>query len=212
MSLSPDARLLKALSVGTPVTQRSLSRELGMALGLTNLLIKRFVSKGYVRVTRLRPRHVRYLLTMEGQQALADMTRESLQNTVSLYTDTRDHIRRSLERLVNDLPPSGAGRVPVVFYGLGDVAEIAYVSLQSTDLSLAGAVDDFKDGRFFGLPILRPTALRDADGALGKARIIVTTVRRSDEVRLRVEALGLASDRVFFLDSAISEVARHPNV
>lgn len=206
MSLSPDARLLKALAGGEAVTQRSLSRELGVALGLTNLLIRRLVAKGYVRVAGLRPRHVRYLLTAEGQRALADMTRASLQNTVSLYTETRDGIRAGLERLLAEAQPAPGVPVPVIFYGLGDVAEIAFVSLQSTDLVFAGAVDDFRTGTFFGYPIARPARLRDADGALGTARIIVTTVRRSDEVRTRLEQLNVSPHRVLFLDSAISEV------
>jgi DNA-binding MarR family transcriptional regulator len=209
MSLSPDARLLKALAGGEAVTQRSLSRELGVALGLTNLLIRRLVAKGYVRVAGLRPRHVRYLLTAEGQRALADMTCASLQNTVSLYTATRDSIRTGLERLVDAVQPTPGVPVPVVFYGLGDVAEIAFVSLQSTDLVLAGAIDDVREGRFFGHPIERPSKLCDADGPLGTARIIVTTVRRSDEIRARLEQLGVSQNRVLFLDAAISEVPRH---
>lgn len=204
MSLSPDARLLQALATGNPVTQRSLSRELGVALGLTNLLIRRLVAKGYVRISRLRPKHVQYLLTAEGQRALADMTRMSLQNTVSLYTDTRDQIRRGLNRFVAQRPATASGGV--VFYGLGDVAEIAFVSLQSTELTLVGAVDDFKSGTFFGLEIQRPAVLR-APGTLGEASVIVTTMRRADEIGARLHRLSVDPGRVFFLDLAISEVA-----
>lgn len=208
MSLSPDERLLQVFATGEAVTQRSLSRELGMALGLTNLLIKRLVSKGYIQVSRLRPRHVRYLLTAEGQQALSVMSLISLENTVTLYTQTRDRIRVALERLVEEAQPDEQLPLPVVFYGLGDVAEIAYVSLQFSQLSLVGAVDDFKAGTFFGLPIQAPAALAEANGRLARSRVIVTTVRRSDEIRDRLRALDIAPSRVFVLDSAMSQA--HP--
>lgn len=183
-----------------------------MALGLTNLLIKRLVSKGYVQVSRLRPRHVRYLLTADGQQALSEMTRISLQNTVSLYTDTRDRIRVGLERLVAEARSEGGLPVRVVFYGLGDVAEIAYVSLQSSHLTLVGAVDDFKRGIFFGLPIANPAMLTDSTGVFAGARVIVTTVRRSEDIRNRLRVLGVAPSRVFIIDSAISLTPDHSHV
>lgn len=212
MSLSPDARLLRALADGRSVTQRSLSRELGMALGLTNLLIKRLVSKGYVQVTRLRPRHVRYLLTAEGQRALADLTRISLQNTVSLYTDTRDQIRAGLEFVAREAHASPDRPVPVVFYGLGDVAEIAFVSLQLTPLRLVGAVDDYRTAPFFGLPVLPASALCDSRTDVGRARVIVTTIRRASDIRLRVSALGVPDARVTHLDAVIAHLTQQPHV
>lgn len=209
MSGSPeslDVRLLRALAGGGAVTQRVLSRELGVALGLTNLLIKRLVGKGYVKVSRLRPRHVRYLLTAEGQRALASAARQSLQNTVSLYTETRDLIRTGLDGVAAAHP--GA---PVVFYGLGDVAEIAFVGLQSTNLDLIGVVDDFRTGQFFGRVIQSPDTLVRL-GTASDVNVIVTTIRRSDEIGARLRALGVAPERVFFLDSAIAAIPTEAHV
>jgi DNA-binding MarR family transcriptional regulator len=49
-----------------PRSQRSLSRDMGIALGLTNLIIRRLVHKGWVRIIRIKPNRVRYLLTPAG--------------------------------------------------------------------------------------------------------------------------------------------------
>ena len=201
---SQDARLLQALISDPASTQRSLSRELGVALGLTNLLIKRLAAKGYVRITRLRARHTKYLVTAKGRRVLVDLTRQAMQNTVHLYTETRDVIRRALDAIA---AREDAGR-DVVFYGLGDVAEIAYVSLQSTPLRLVGAVDDERRGHFFGHEIELPSSLRDPKGVLGRASVIVTTVRRADEIRDRLAFLGIAESRVFLLDFALPDPNR----
>ena len=64
-----DRQILQAIAASDRVTQRSLSGELGVALGLTNLLIRRVVNKGYVRVARMGTRHVRYLMTPAGWEA-----------------------------------------------------------------------------------------------------------------------------------------------
>ena len=92
-----------------------------MALGLTNLLIRRLVAKGYVKVAGMGSRHIRYLMTSSGWEALAQATRQSLENTVHLYTQTREQIRSSLSAISERCDMDGA-----------DVAEIAYVRLQST--------------------------------------------------------------------------------
>jgi len=84
-----DRKVLQAIASGQRVTQRSLSTELGVALGLTNLLVRRLVGKGYVRVSKMGTRHVRYLMTPAGWEALARATRQSLENTIHLYTETR---------------------------------------------------------------------------------------------------------------------------
>jgi DNA-binding MarR family transcriptional regulator len=201
---SQDARLLKALLIGPAPTQRSLSRELGVALGLTNLLIKRLVAKGYVKVVRLRARHVKYFVTVKGRAALMQETRLSMHNTVSLYTETRDLIRQALDNVAS----RAEGSYDVAFYGLGDVAEIAYISLQSTPLRLVGAVDDVRRGQFFGLEIQNPSRLTETRGPIGAARVLVTTVRRADEIRSRLAALGVPPSRVSCFDFALAGTDR----
>ena len=197
---SYNRMILRAIASGDRVTQRGLASELGVALGLANLLIRRLAAKGFVRVAGAGTRHVRYLMTACGWEELAKETRDSLENTVHLYTETREQIRSSLARIAGHCPPAADGRKPVVFYGAGDVAEIAYVSLQQTDLTLIGVVDDKKTGQFFGLPISNPASL--SAGRIGVepfGHVVVTSVRHTEKIRGRLEALGVPADRVSWL-------------
>lgn len=205
MSLAPpdneyDRRILEAIASGERVTQRSLAGELGVALGLTNLLIRRLVGKGYVKMAKMGTRHVTYLMTPAGWEALTSATRESMANTVHLYTQTREQIRASLETVAEQCAGEPSGDKRVVFYGAGDVAEIAYVSLQRTDLTLVGVIDDRKRGRFFGLQICGPECL--SGGLINGtpyAKVIVATVRHTDAIRARLDERGVPSERVFCL-------------
>ncbi len=192
-----DLRVLRAIASGQRVTQRSLSSELGVALGLTNLLIRRLVGKGYVKVARMGTRHIRYLMTPAGWEALAHATRLSLENTVHLYTETREHIRTSLAAVSERCEADDSGAKRVVFYGAGDVAEIAYVSLQRTDLTLVGVVDDRRAGRFFGVEISSSDQLSAATiGTVPYGHVVVTSLRHADPIRARIAARGVPSDRV----------------
>jgi Mn-dependent DtxR family transcriptional regulator len=192
-------KILTAIESGRPVTHRSLSRELNVALGLANLLVRRLVSKGYVKVTTIPRNRVKYLLTPAG---LAEKTRVSkayLDNTVRLYTETRERIRESLERVSADLATRGLDK-RIVFYGAGEVAEIAFISLQRTDLQLVGIVDDRIDGCFFGMPVHRLDNL--ADGTLlGErfAQLGIMSIRKADQMSAKLEAIGFPSSRIFTL-------------
>jgi DNA-binding MarR family transcriptional regulator len=195
-----DQQILQAIAAGGRVTQRSLSRDLGVALGLTNLLIRRLVGKGYVKIAGMGTRHVRYLMTPEGWEALARAARYSLENTVHLYTQTREQIRTSLTTLSTQCKVNDRGQKCVVFYGAGDVAEIAYVSLQRTDLTLAGVVDDRRGGRFFDMEILGPEYLSaETLNAIAYSHVIVASIRHSDVIQARISQLGVPRNRVFCL-------------
>jgi len=194
-----DRQILQAIARSDRVTQRSLSGELGVALGLTNLLIRRLVGKGYVRMSKMGTRHVRYFMTPEGLEALGRATRVSMANTVHLYTETREHIRASLTELSQRCAADANGEKRVVFYGAGDVAEIAYVSLQRTDLTLVGVVDDRKRGKFFDLEISDPSTLTcEAIDGVPYSRLIVASIRPNviDAIHARVAERGIPLDRV----------------
>jgi hypothetical protein len=192
-----DRRVLQAIASGQRITQRSLSSELGVALGLTNLLVRRLVAKGYVKVAGMGTRHIRYLMTAAGWEALAHATRRSLQSTVVLYTETREQIRSSLSAISERCDTDASGQKRIVFYGAGDVAEIAYVSLQSTDLTLVGVVDDRRTGRFFEVVICPPEQLAaNRIGTVPYDHVVVTSLRHADAIRARIEGRGVSPERV----------------
>lgn len=46
--------------------QRDLSRRMNLSLGQTNMLMRRLVAKGYIRIRQLNKRKVKYILTTKG--------------------------------------------------------------------------------------------------------------------------------------------------
>lgn len=192
-----NRHILQAIASGERITQRSLSSDIGVALGLTNLLIRRLVAKGYVKVSGIGTRHIRYLMTASGWEALGHATRQSLENTVHLYTQTREQIRTSLSRVSELCQTDATGQKRVLFYGAGDVAEISYVSLQSTDLALVGVVDDRRTGRFFDVEIVSPDQLSaNTLGSIPYAHVVVTSVRHAETIRARLDERRVPRSRV----------------
>ena len=155
-----------------------------------------------MKVINVRPNRVRYLITPAGIAEKARLTRSYLDNTVRLYTETRDRIRERLTTLSNECPgvPGLNGAKRIVFYGAGDVAEIGYICLQGTDLHLVGVVDDRRLKLFFGIAVNSPDRLR-ASGLNGKQfdRLVVMSFRQADRIRARLESVAFPADKVFWI-------------
>jgi hypothetical protein len=176
------------------------------------MLLHRLVRKGWVRMIRVRPNRVRYLLTPAGIAEKARITQAYLRNTLSFYAQARNRIRERFDVLsatFNDLPGNGngsgnghaveSGEKRIVFYGAGEVAEIGYICLQETDLGLVAVVDD-KATRFFNVPVyarseLKPTCV----GERPYDRLVVMSFADAKALREKMAGLDIEESRLFWL-------------
>ena len=142
-----ELRLLEALHGDRQLTQRRLSTKLGIALGLTNLYLKRLISKGYVKCLNVRPNRIHYLVTPEGLLEKARLTYEFMQYSLQLYRKTRRHLRDTLEEALR------GERRAVAIYGTGESAELAYISLKEFGLEPVAIFDGEVGGRFLGMTV-----------------------------------------------------------
>jgi len=61
-----EFELINIIGAKLGSNQRDLSRQMNLSLGQTNMLIRRLVAKGLIRISQLTQRKVRYLLTPKG--------------------------------------------------------------------------------------------------------------------------------------------------
>lgn len=141
-----DLQLLNEVEQNAAVTQRSLADTLDVALGLTNLYLKRLARKGYIKVTTI-PRHrIKYLLTPQGMVEKTRLTYQYMEYSLTYYRQMRERLKVILAARAK------AGAKRVVVYGTGELAEMAYISLREMDLTLVGFVDGTK-GTFLSYPL-----------------------------------------------------------
>jgi DNA-binding MarR family transcriptional regulator len=137
-----ELQLLCLLERNANVTQRSLARKLGVALGLTNLYLKRLARKGYIKVTTIPPHRIKYLLTPRGMAEKSRLTCLYMQYSLTYYRDMRQRLSHALSAFSRD----GAKRIAI--YGTGELAELAYLTVREMDLTLVGFVDGQPERRF----------------------------------------------------------------
>ncbi len=160
-------KLFEEIESEQPPSQRDLATSLNVSLGLVNSFMKRLTQKGYFKITNIPKNRVRYILTPKGAAEKTRLTYEYIQYSFQFYKDARHKLRD----VVKQFEKQNIKRV--VFWGTGELAEIAYISLQETQISLVAIVDERKAGeKFLGWQIVSPSEI----GSLKYERILVTSM------------------------------------
>ncbi|MDI6796371.1 MAG: winged helix-turn-helix transcriptional regulator [Desulfatibacillaceae bacterium] len=180
-------KILKEIENGRNPSQRDLAKSLDVSLGLVNSFVKRLAHKGYFKITTIPKNRVRYMMTPKGAAEKARLTYEYIQYSLRFYKDARARTMQVFGQL------DEAGAKKVVFLGVGDLAEIAYLSLQETALELAAVADPQKAGtRFLGKTVLEPEQLRRIQFDC----LVITGMDLSQEARENIKELDLPESRI----------------
>jgi DNA-binding MarR family transcriptional regulator len=196
-----DLQLLEALEQDASITQRSLATRLGIALGLTNLYVKRLIRKGYVKCVTVAPNRLVYSLTPRGVARKARLTYEFMRYSLDFYRDARRHLRESLTVAV------AAGPRKVAIYGTGDAAELVFLLLREMGIDPV-AVFGEAEGRFLGFPVLPVT---DHHGVSFDILVVAVLERPAGTLK-RLKQAGVPVPKLLSLQpvAAIPAAARKP--
>lgn len=168
-------------------SQRELSRRLNISLGLVNAFLKRLVNKGYFKVKTMPRNRLKYFLTPEGLARKSKLTAEFLRYSVNFYKDIKQLLlnkyKEMEEKNVNSL----------IFFGAGEVADLAYLYLQLTGIHLVGIVDDSARGKsFFGHEIQGLERLKRRDWDM----VLLTRLDDTDKAIEVLSGIGINPDRI----------------
>jgi len=179
--------LLDEISKNNDLTQRDMSKKIGVALGLVNSYLKNLVSKGYITVAAIPRKRYSYYLTPNGLAEKTRLTYQHLQNFTSLYRVAR----RDFNALFSSMRNSEIKKV--AFCGLDEVTEIAYLSLKETGLELAGVVDDIGAGRrFFGMTVLPMDGIKN----LNYDAVIITSFQGGAVLKHGLLGFGVPEKKI----------------
>jgi DNA-binding MarR family transcriptional regulator len=113
-----DLHLLEEIERDPDTTQANMATRLGVAVGTVNWHVKRLIAKGYIKVKRAERRKLRYIITPEGLSLRARLTVKFIEQSMSLYRETREQATGVLERLQKE------GYRRVAIDGDGDIADV----------------------------------------------------------------------------------------
>jgi len=198
-----NLEILTAIGEGAPVTQRALAEQLGVALGLANLCLKRLASKGFIKVMEfpakpLARKRLRYVLTPKGMAEKTRLSYEYMAYSLRLFRRTRGNLRETMARF------HGNGMKRFALCGVGEAAELAYLTLREFGIEPVGIFAREAGGQFLGFPV-RPLAELGAEDVDG---VIVATFDRPEQRVDELGRLGVAAEKCLTLRRLADPVDR----
>jgi len=119
-----EFKIIDEIGKDLNTTQRKISHQIGLSLGMTNLIIKKLIAKGYVKVKGLNRRNVQYILTPRGFAEKVRKTHRYLLRSIDTLKAIKDKIQDTV------LEYYKKGEKNFIILGKGELADIVEISLR----------------------------------------------------------------------------------
>ncbi len=140
--------LLEYVERGGEQSQRRLASELGVALGLVNLYVRRCMHKGLVKVRHAPARRYAYYLTPQGFAEKSRLTVEYMSHSLSLFRRAKADCTAAFAAAREH------GHARMALLGRSDLAEIAMICALDTGMSIVAVIDSVVAGPpLAGVPV-----------------------------------------------------------
>jgi len=183
-------QIMDEIAKGKSVTQRSLSKKLGIGLGMVNSYLNRLAQQGYIHIIQAERKRLHYLLTPTGIAEKSVLAYRYIERSYQTFTEARARIGDFLSNLEKD------GVESVVLYRATVVAEIALMALQDSRLDLVAIVDNNgAKKRFMGYRVQPIEVLRQ----LEFDRLLITSEDSIDKVAEHLREYDVEKEKICFL-------------
>ncbi|MBT6048582.1 MAG: winged helix-turn-helix transcriptional regulator [Candidatus Scalindua sp.] len=146
---SRELEILERLENNGHLTQRDLSKEVGIALGLVNHLLKKMVTKGWIKIKNIDAKKIRYLITPEGAREKSSLLYKRVESTIHFYLEAKRVIKDKVMHLKSE------GMEDVSIYGINHISEVLYIVLKELGIEVNSVVDEKREGEeWFGYKVI----------------------------------------------------------
>jgi Winged helix-turn-helix DNA-binding len=178
--------LLQSVERDSAQSQRRLAAELGIAVGLVNIYLKRCVNKGLLKMAAAPTRRYAYYLTPSGFTEKARLTLEYLSYSFDLFR------RAKADCTAVFLAASARGFHQVVLAGISELAEIAMICALETGIEIVLIVDTRSSlSTFAGLAVVG-----SYDGIEGRFHAVIVTELKTAQETYAAAVERFGSERV----------------
>ena len=184
-------KILEEIGKDKAPSQRYLAGKLNISLGLVNSFIKRLAQKGLFKIKNIPKNRVKYILTPKGAAEKTRLTYKYIQYSFQFYKSAREKLRILFYGLTEN------GNKKIVFYGAGDLAEIAYISLQEVPIELVAVVDNNKAGEIFMDFVITGS---DYLSTIYFDKIIITSIDDTENILKSILKKGISRSKVAIIE------------
>lgn len=123
-----EYKVLEILNEDNNLTQRHIAKKAGISLGLTNIIIRRLVKKGFLKIKNMNKKSILYNLTpkalIEKSYRTYHYFEKTVKDVVKIREKIQDEIIKRNNIYVND----------IIIIGNNEISEIARWAIQEMKL------------------------------------------------------------------------------
>lgn len=98
-----ELKILELISQGKEdISQRDISHIIGMSLGMTNSILKRFAEKGLITIKKVNNRNIHYILTSDGMEEIGKRSWGYFKRTIKNVVIYREAIKQIVKKAIAD--------------------------------------------------------------------------------------------------------------
>ncbi len=142
-----EYKIIEVLNNNHHVTQRDIAQKTGLSLGLTNIMVKRLIKKGFVKIKNMNKRKILYHLTPKAMI-------EKTQRMYNYFERTMRDVVTIKEKIQQAILEKWNGQYSeIVIVGKDEISEIARWAVENMDgkkirLSHENVIEKLKDNGF----------------------------------------------------------------
>ena len=177
--LYKEYMILDLIEKNKNITQREISKTIGIAVSMVNSYLEDFKKRGLIKKKKHSTKTVEYLILKKGIERKKLLNIEYLNATKNLYFQAKENLEKFLVQI------KSKGFENVLLYGAGEVAEMlihTVITSKTNEVNFVAVVDDDKDkigSKIGNFPIISKDSIRNFkhDG------ILISTYNRKDEIK-----------------------------
>jgi DNA-binding MarR family transcriptional regulator len=177
--LYKEFMILDLIEKDANITQREISKHLGVAVSMINAYVTEYEKKGLIKRKKHSTKTVEYFVTKKGMERRKLLNIWYLKSSHEVYLSAKDNIIKFLNQIINK------GFKKILLYGAGEVAEIMLQVMNDDNnipLEVLAVVDDDmirQNQNIVNLPIISKENINqyDHDG------ILVSSYKHHDVIR-----------------------------
>ncbi len=146
-NIENELKILELISQGKQdISQRDISRIIGMSLGMTNSILKRIAEKGLITIKKVNNRNIHYALTSEGMEEIGRRSLSYFKRTIKNVVVYRQAINEIIVKAKDD------GFSRIVLVGKSDLDFIVEHECYKLDINFEvteNSVNDEKNDSYY---------------------------------------------------------------
>ena len=184
--------ILDLIEKDANITQREISKSIGVAVSMTNLYLDNYEKEGLIKRKKHSTKTVEYFVTKKGMERRKLLNIWHLKSSHEVYLSAKNNITSFLSQIIDK------GFKKILLYGAGEVAEIMLQVMNDDNtlpLEVLAVIDDnhTKKGEIIvNLPIIQKEDINKFkhDG------ILVSSYKHNEVINLNLKSISYPEAKI----------------